>query len=40
MINIEIIDSYSRANALADGVLVDVSTTAKEAGIRYGPQRC
>ncbi len=35
MINIEVIDSYSRADALADGVLVDVTTTAKEAGIRY-----
>jgi hypothetical protein len=31
----EIIDVYTRAQAIADGVLVDVSATAKEAGIRY-----
>jgi hypothetical protein len=26
---------YSRADAIADGVLVDVTATAREAGIRY-----
>src|SRR3990167_6425937 len=31
----EVISSYSRAQALEDGVLVDVSETAREAGIRY-----
>lgn len=31
----EIIHTYSRAQALADGVLVDVSETARDAGIRY-----
>ena len=31
----EVIDSYSRAEAIEDGVLVDVSTVAAEAGIRY-----
>ena len=30
-----IIYSYTRAQALADGVQVDVTTTAREAGIRY-----
>lgn len=30
----EIIYSYTRAQALADGVLVDVSDTAREAGFR------
>jgi len=30
-----VIYSYTRAQAIADGVLVDVSTVAKEAGIRY-----
>ena len=29
------IDAYSRAEALADGALVDVTTTAGEAGIKY-----
>ena len=29
------IHSYSRAQALADGVLIDVSSTAREAGIRF-----
>ncbi|MCE9563538.1 MAG: hypothetical protein K8U57_15970 [Planctomycetes bacterium] len=33
--NAEVIHSYTRANALADGVLVDVSETAREAGIRF-----
>jgi hypothetical protein len=31
----DLIHSYSRAQALADGVLVDVSAVAREAGIRY-----
>jgi hypothetical protein len=31
----EIISSYSRAQAIEDGVLVDVSETAREAGIKY-----
>jgi hypothetical protein len=31
----EIIDVYTRAQAIADGILVDVSSTAREAGIRY-----
>jgi len=31
----EVIHSYSRAQALADGVLVDVSEAAKEVGFRY-----
>ena len=35
----ELITSYSRAQALADGVLVDVSERAKRAGIRY-PTAC
>src|SRR3990167_10252455 len=30
-----LISEYSRAQALDDGVLVDVSTTAREAGIRF-----
>lgn len=30
-----VIDSYSRADAIADGVLVDVTSVAKEAGILY-----
>lgn len=30
----EVISSYSRAQALEDGVLVDVSATAREAGFR------
>jgi hypothetical protein len=30
-----VIHSYTRAEALADGVLFDVSTVAREAGIRY-----
>jgi len=30
----EIISSYSRAEALADGQLIDVSVTAKEAGFK------
>ncbi len=31
----DIIDVYSRAQAIEDGVLVDVSETAKEAGIKF-----
>ena len=31
----EVIFSYTRADALADGVLVDVSEMAREAGLRY-----
>jgi len=31
----EVISSYSRAQAIEDGVLVDVSEMAREAGIRY-----
>jgi hypothetical protein len=31
----EIISAYTRAQAMADGVLVDVTDTAKEAGFAY-----
>src|SRR5947209_9562356 len=31
----DIIHRYTRAQALADGVLVDVTATAREAGIRW-----
>jgi hypothetical protein len=31
----EVIYAYTRAQALADGVQVDIFTTAKEAGIRF-----
>lgn len=31
----DIISSYSRANAIEDGELVDVSATAKEAGFKF-----
>jgi hypothetical protein len=31
----DLIHSYSRAEAIADGVLVDVSGVAQEAGIKY-----
>ena len=31
----DLIHRYSRADALRDGVLIDVSETAKEAGIRW-----
>lgn len=31
----EVIHSYTRAQALEDGALVDVSDTAREAGFRY-----
>jgi hypothetical protein len=33
--NAEVIHRYTRAQALADGVLVDVSAVAREAGIKY-----
>src|SRR5262245_12115153 len=33
--NADLIHRYSRADALRDGVLIDVSATAREAGIRY-----
>ena len=35
MNELPIFASYTRAEALEDGVLVDVTTTAKEAGSRY-----
>lgn len=31
----DLIHSYTRAQAIADGTLIDVSTTAREAGIRF-----
>jgi hypothetical protein len=31
----DLIHRYSRADGLRDGVLIDVSTTAKEAGFRF-----
>lgn len=31
----EVIHSYTRAQALSDGVLVDISETAREAGFRF-----
>ncbi len=31
----EVIDTYSRAEAIADGVLIDVTETAREAGILF-----
>ncbi len=31
----DLVYSYTRAQAIADGVLVDVSETAREAGIRF-----
>ena len=31
----EVISAYTRAQAIEDGILVDVSETAREAGIRY-----
>jgi hypothetical protein len=33
--NADLIHAYTRADALRDGVLLDVSATAKEAGIRW-----
>jgi len=31
----DVIYSYTRAQAIADGVLIDVTTTAREAGVRF-----
>ncbi len=31
----DVINAYTRAQALSDGVLIDVTKTAKEAGVRY-----
>ncbi|MFH0918864.1 MAG: DUF6573 family protein [Fibrobacterota bacterium] len=33
--DLDVISTYTRAQAIADGVLVDASATAREAGIRY-----
>ncbi len=33
--NADIISRYTRADALRDGVLIDVSATAREAGFQY-----
>src|SRR3954467_15813380 len=33
--NEDVINRYTRARALADGVLIDVTATAREAGIRW-----
>jgi hypothetical protein len=33
--NADLIHRYSRADAIRDGVLIDVSATAREAGIRW-----
>jgi hypothetical protein len=33
--NAELIHRYSRADAIRDGVLIDVSAVAQEAGVRY-----
>jgi hypothetical protein len=33
--NADLIHAYTRTDALSDGVLIDVSATAKEAGIRW-----
>jgi hypothetical protein len=33
--NCDLIHRYTRADAIADGTLVDVSAVAREAGIRY-----
>lgn len=32
---LEVISTYTREQAIEDGVLIDVSTTAKEAGFKY-----
>ena len=32
---VEVIDGYSRAQAIEDGVLIDMSELAREAGIKY-----
>ncbi len=34
-LNSNLIYSYTRAQAIADGMLIDVSETAQEAGIKY-----
>ena len=31
----DIVSSYTRAQAIQDGILIDVSTTAREAGFRW-----
>jgi hypothetical protein len=33
--NADLIHTYTRADALRDGVLIDVSATTREAGIRW-----
>jgi hypothetical protein len=33
--NFDVIHSYSRAEAIRDGVLIDVTAVAREAGFRY-----
>jgi hypothetical protein len=33
--NADLIHAYTRADALRDGVLIDVSATAREAGFKY-----
>ena len=33
--NADLIHRYTRAQAIADGVLIDVSATAQEAGVRF-----
>jgi hypothetical protein len=33
--NADLIHAYTRADAIRDGVLIDVSDTAREAGFRY-----
>jgi hypothetical protein len=33
--NADLIHAYTRADAIRDGVLIDVSATAKEAGFRF-----
>jgi hypothetical protein len=33
--NADLIHRYTRADALRDGALIDVSAVAREAGIRY-----
>ena len=33
--DVELISSYSRAEAIADGQLIDVTKVAREAGLRY-----
>jgi hypothetical protein len=33
--NFDLIHRYSRADAIRDGVLIEVSSTARQAGIRF-----